>query len=329
MLLCSNGVTVRAEKVWSLPLDEYRLDYRSGSDELTISRSGRRHAQLDVAVQSRWEDILATHLAGVEVRKPDVTWKYKQHLADLFELPRFWAREPGTIPLWEGGRLKLLSLNAVVELPSFWVVYEVTDLPSIMLALKSYGQRHGPKGVNRLNAQALLFEDVGQLCRKHWEMLWAKRGVGAISWLDARTVTVEWRSDIETSVNTGSSWGSELTLLAGVHVAKTPSTDNVGVRIPIGHSHFVVMLNDSHEFTRWFLKVYNSTQGTAHAELARRLAQRVFSACAEPNDEELLALNDFLVQWSKLPDIDDTLACPVDPEFKQDQFLLSYPGTSP
>ncbi len=123
-LLAIGGISV-SESSSEFSTASYRLDYRTGRDDLTLEREHLRFMRgvdigPDRAVRDRWAEILSEHLASGRARFGDKPWRYRQRLASEFDFPAYWESVDGLIPV-AGESPKDVSVLAFSEIEEFWV----------------------------------------------------------------------------------------------------------------------------------------------------------------------------------------------------------------
>lgn len=108
---CFHGIGLESGSL--LPNMSARLDFRGPKHRPTLSRSRLRprwHESHETEIVERWEEIVKEHLSTSRRALGVDSWRYKQSLVDLFDLPSLWAAEPGTVRVFSEGRAQLLSL---------------------------------------------------------------------------------------------------------------------------------------------------------------------------------------------------------------------------
>lgn len=183
-LRCLHGISMSREG-WD-PQNGYseRLDHRGEMAAVSLSRIwAAGYRALEPETSSRWEEILTEHLNTTSVAKTDEGWRYKQRLADIFALERFWNAFPEMIPLYISGERRLVSLDEAQQFPHLYfvtgadragTVYQREDVDSTAIELD---------GPTLFNASAL--------SRKHWEAIVESRRPTTVSLKDGLLV-VEW-----------------------------------------------------------------------------------------------------------------------------------------
>lgn len=313
-LVCFQGVRVGSSDLYpyvhSVGPIASRLDFRSDKYHLPLSREHLfTHARKpqgagDPAVESRWEELLAQHLAETDWAKGENGWRYKQRLVGDFPFPSFWEGQPEMLPLSIGGRRRLLSLQEAVLLPMVTTVvhpkspfYRYTkEKPEINPFVPAWTERDF--GISD--------DDLYQLSSEHTKTLFSGRYVEGVRWLSSGHLGVDWKL------------GSHEPPLIGEESIGTTTFEDPDVICFRLHratgSDQYVLLNTRNELARWILRVNDCCRrslpgpGIDQIKVLNHLVK--WSAWFQTASDEFHTLCEFITRWREITDLPSELAPP-------------------
>jgi hypothetical protein len=308
-LVCFNGIGVsQTEAAWS-GTTSTRIDYRGSDGQLGASRASWRRVPRQDLVESRWEELIRSHLDRTGQSWGRELWKYKQRLAKQYELGEFWAREAGMIPIYRDGALRPASLADVEALASVWLLTKAGVGP---LAFAKKGVVVGVSGGGILaplvKGISLRDQDMESLCSQHKDRVLTRRGVGKTKWVGDGALAIEWRVDnYPATVILNKRMLESVALAREAHVSRLPNRTLVGLRVKVGEYDNAVLLNSGNRFANWFLGVWKNHADGQHAEMVRRLAIEIVTACMRPFQDQVDELREFMKRWRTLPEVPPAL----------------------
>jgi hypothetical protein len=299
-----------------------RVDYRDGSRTPVLARNSARRDRFGVGfkadprISSRWEEILAEHLANAERAKGPEKWKYIQELVGDFPLQGFWETVPDAIPVTSQKSVHLLPLNAVVSLPTI-----ATTLNPNSLYFQAGPTEEAEVELVWESDTPLLSETaVNLLSQPHLAAIFGSRKIGSASWHSSGRLALLWVAGPEQweSWNKPMLWCDLLdSSVVGVRMHKT--TDSV---------YGTVLLNTRSALVQWLLRVRNGCAKESHGLTAsqyERLRGMLYEAAAYWG-QELENLVAYLKGWREIPGLPPNLY-PPNEELTLKQFRLKVPSS--
>ncbi len=320
-LVCINGISVGSESAGHRGSMAHRLDFRHPAFQQTLTRTDlgpiRRAGRPSIPeVESRWQEVLSSHLQVSPIASGEESWTYKQRLVERFDLSGYWEDIPGTVAFVDGGRQVLSSLNAFVEFERFCTTYELgpekLDARERRSARDSFGLNLG---------SPLLAEDhIGKLSTKHRRLIFESREVSNVA-LNSGSLVISWiaRSKPRPLQERRSDLPIEITSLpfagvVGFSIHKT--TDSV---------YPCVLLNGNHALISWLLRVRNATD-ESDSRLGANQYRQVLQLLLDPVRYSGYRLDRFITYlqgWADIPDLPHEL---YPPEIDITRSCFSVPG---
>jgi hypothetical protein len=286
-----------------------RVDYR-GEAAITIGRERPYRTGSDPVIQNRWEEILNEHLSTSPFSLSEDGWKYRQRLADIFELETFWRSAEGMIPLRIDGEDVLLSLDTTEQLPLLTIVLGAPRFRNRYPALNT---------VHRISATKIatptLFHDL-LLSSRHSKALVGPRMPVNIYWLNKTNVATDWE------LAHGKPQPFAKTTLSKWWLVKLPSVNSIGCPIDWKQSRASILLNTTHPFVDWLIRIKaacespDETVGPREFETIIKLMEDPFRFGFNTK-----TLQNYIDAWSKIPNLPADLR-PPSITFSPDMFAL-------
>ena len=317
-LLCSHGIAVGGGAVAGVPeggCRAERLDLRAERFLPVLARiggvrsrrAGRLHGQREwplPEVVSRWEEILADHLAVTPLAKGEDGWRYKQALIEYFPFESFWAADPAMIRVRRRSQAELVGIGTVQGVEAFTVLIERHMLGSGRFWARD-AVEIGPCSWDS-DEIAIMNADRRQLSALHGAALFRDRFVQSVRYLNEEWSAIVWAKGTGLSRLSSSPDNHldvvelpEATVIAWcIHKAETYREHVVG--------------NAKHPFIEWLTRVAAVARegtGLVTVDQAERLIGVVISAARYPSDERDLVR--FVERWRALPGLPSDLQPPA------------------
>ncbi|MDT7041331.1 ATP-binding protein [Candidatus Nitronereus thalassa] len=321
-LICTHGIAVGALRHWFghgySSAMRARLDYRSNTQELNLSRStihNRRELteRGDPMVISRWEEILQEHLNGSSYANREDGWKYKQRLVNRFPLHTFWASQPETIPIYLDNKFSKLSLKQIKQ---FGLITYVIPAGAI--------HRHSLYGEDTVkeiqisdldnNAPTISDNDLSFTSDEHITEIFGNRIASNVRWLESGDFAIDW----ELGINEPE--------YSPFYMTRFPNSEIIGSGIIRKSSKYFgsyLLLNLNNEFVQWFLRIKlaskepQSPVTMTHANQTSHLIEE----CIKYHGGKLHDLSGYLKGWGNIKSLTAEL-CPPEIELKRKMFVL-------
>jgi hypothetical protein len=278
---------------------------------------GRRSEKAgDPVVESRWQDLLAEHIAKTDYARGENAWKYKQRLVAYFPFPYFWAHEPEMLRLSIDGRSHLVSLEEVLRFPVLTTVvhpespfyYYIREKPERSPFVTAWG----PSDVG------LSDDDLYSVSGEHTKAIFSQRHVGGVRWLSSGHLAIDWhQGDCE----------PPLLDEPGIGAVAFENPDVICFRLHQANtSDQFIVLNTKNEIARWILRINDSCRqrmpmiGIDQVKLLNDLLK--WSAWFQTASEKFTALREFVPRWRDIPGLPTEL-CPPPIQITPRMFELS------
>jgi molecular chaperone HtpG len=325
-LTCLHGIVVTGGDRFSTSAMAARIDYRSYTKNVTLSRdfSRRRHRmreEFDPEVQSRWEEVLREHLSTSLRANSEDGWKYKQHLVSDFSLESFWSSVPGSIRIWVKGESKVICLNDIRPLPLVTTTVTIGHGYAHMLGLSSpsASERTVPAWDN--NVPTITDEDIDFLSSGHRNDIFKNRSAVLVRWLTSGHIAIDWESCAENDALFAGTPDAPV----GLAVLPNASTIGFAAHKTTGNVSSHLLLNTNNMFVKWLLSVKTACVSKSYG-LKDEQFKGIISQMESPlkyHGHKLSNLVGYIEAWKQMPNLSPELY-PPDIKLTEDMFCI-YP----
>lgn len=317
-LVCINGIAVSGRYKYAEEPMAHRLDFRHPAFHQSLARTdlGRHYhtgRQAIPEVESRWGELLTTHLSNSAFAKKDDSWTYKQRLVGLFTLSAYWEDLPGTIEYVDHGQLKHTSLNEFLLLPEFCTTFA--------LHRSDEGKNEGAYPDSSFNFPYLTNRHIDLLSNKHRNLIFGQRELADIS-LQSGSLILTW-----TTRRTPPKIVQWVLSDNQIEVISLPFHDTVGFTIHLTTDNIqpCVVLNAEHSLIQWMLRIKEPCLDRKFGLIGEQYHQVVsllLSTVRFGNTfEGLKKLTNYLNGWMDLEDLPKELY-PPKVELRRDCFVI-------
>ena len=273
-----------------------RLDYRGDGLSITLAREGRNRNEHDPLIVARWEQILHEHISCSAYSIAKDGWKYRQRLADTFELDAFWRSIEGMIPLCINGNESMFSLAAAEQ------------MPTITIVLSAYGKTKETPPIPTIESETPVLLYHKFLCKSHSRSLIEPRHPTNVFLLEGHYIGIEW------SLGTSDGQLPVKSHLTTCFLLELPVKTSVGIGFSRPESKACIILNINHFFVKWIIRVrvacINQDYGLTINQF-ERVMDLIDSVFRYKSLGYFSTLQNYLELWSELPDLPTDLYPPI------------------
>jgi hypothetical protein len=285
-----------------------RIDLRGERFQPTLARSGIRFNKSSKGtfneIQPIWDEILRHHLDSGAPNESGKIWAYKQQIFNKVGSWEFWLEEKATIPAYQEGVMKEMSLQDLVDID----ILEVAMMRGVGKALDP--RIPLPTRDNTLMAASWVNNLAGD-CR---EYMFENRQLESVELLDD-FVICSWKQTAKKQNR--DRWDTiefaafDSELIGGV-------LNNVSMH----NSNNVLVLNLNHAFTKWYLAVSQACAQELYGLKEKHIERliRLLNSPLKHGGHEFDKLQSYLKQWQNLPNLPKELLAYFD--LTKDQFML-------
>lgn len=342
-LLCLHGITLTDhvmedvlfnEHIFSSRKASFRLDIRDKKYQPTLSR-GWNYLLLEEhkeAIRQSLKQALNKHLDTTELAKKQDSWKYKNELANEYELMSLWKTYPGMIPMYRGGQFTTMSLDQIQSIASITSVHKMFS-DRFKVAWSKDESPFDASVADSTRAEVILGSDLGLIEGKIVSALLDVRSPTSIQFINNECISIEWRS---TDLNKLDQMSDRIfvggkhrgySMYIGIKVSSFKNDHHVayfisGTKYPM---YWVRGLwNMNNPLVQWLGKVQDACRDGS-CDLERQLS-KVFNflnsySSGHGGNMNLRNLNIYLQGWRSIQQLPDELYPPVN-EITEDMFVF-------
>lgn len=295
-LVCLHGISLGEDTANSILGKDHgirvRLDFRgSGNTNLSRTSLGSTSEKWREAVTSRAEEILQHHLEETNYAKGEEGWIYKNRLASIYPISRFW-HSLEMIPVHVGNHPFLMSFKNLESMKIFTSVHQKGGSGS-----RSIKRVAG----NSIKEPYILALEFAKVYEGFSDELFLRRKATNIRSVSTEHVAIDW----EFSDN------YEHFYWHRSRVQDFPQKMTIAVSLDFGEKSSILLFNRGNAIFQWMDRVRQARKMISKAGLPVDHFDKLIHALIQATEGNTSMLQRYLQRWCEIPKLSSDLYPPT------------------